>query len=270
MTTNTIHSNEEVPSTPLSEPSSSTAKPTTKQNTKEDLGISKAVVSELMTEVNHMLSYAIYNGVIINTEVNTLIQNSSVDNLINAHNILVKNIAPVTPKSIEYAKKIRDNEKGKPIFNSIPLVRNLIILSVVFLIVFIATGLSPQVNNTSLNEGIMNNSGLSLLLNLTFLSAVSGLGVLFFLLKKISVAIKNTTLVEEEFVSYTAQILIGIIAGLIMSEIISFYSSSDKSISLFSKSILALIGGFSSDAIFSVIQGIIDRIKSIFTSPLIK
>ncbi|SEB50219.1 hypothetical protein SAMN04489761_1078 [Tenacibaculum sp. MAR_2009_124] len=264
MTTDTNQSREKTPS------SSPSTEPKAKQKTKETLGISKTVVSELMNEINHMLSYAIYNGVIINTEVNSLIQNSSVDNLINAHNILVKNIAPVTPKSIEYAKRIRDNQKGKPIFNKIPLVRNLVILAIVFLVIFITTGLSPQVNNISLNKGIMNNSGISLLLNLTFLSTVSGLGVLFFLLKKISEAIKNTTLVEEEFVSYTAQILIGIIAGLIMSEIISFYSSDEKSITLFSKSILALIGGFSSDAIFSIIHGIINRIKSIFTSPLIK
>lgn len=238
-----------------------------KENTE---GISPKVISELNKEVNNMLSHAIYNGIIINTQVNNLIQNSSVDDLINAHNLLSKNIAPATPKSIDFTKKLRSLENGKSIFNKLPLVRNLILLAVVFLILFIATGLSPNVNNRSLNEGIMNNNGVSLLLNLAFLSSISGLGVLFFLLKKVSDSIKNTTLVAEESISYIAQIILGIIAGLIMSEIISFYSNDPKNIDLFSKSILALIGGFSSDAIFSVLQGIIDRIKSIFTSPIIK
>ena len=49
-----------------------------------------------------------------------------------------------------------------------------------------------------------------------------------------------------------------------MSEIISFYTNDPESINLFNKSVLALIGGFSSEAIFSILQGIIDRIKSIF------
>lgn len=238
-----------------------------KENTE---GISPKVISELSKEINNMLSYAIYNGIIINTEINNLIQNSSVDDLINAHNLLSKNIAPATPKSIEFTKKLRSLENGKSIFNKLPLVRNLIILALSFLALFIITGLSPNVNNHSLNQGIMNNNGFSLLLNLTFLSSISGLGVLFFLLKKVSDSIKNTTLVAEESISYIAQIILGIIAGLIMSEIISFYSTDPKNIDLFSKSILALIGGFSSDAIFSVLQGIIDRIKSIFTSPIIK
>lgn len=233
-------------------------------------GISNEVINELSQEINNMLSYAVYNGIIINTEVNGLIQNSSVDDLINAHNLLAKNIAPATPKSIEYTKLLRDNEKGRSIFNKLPLVRNLILLALIFLILFITTALSPNVNNHSLSEGILDNNGISLLLNLAFLSSVSGLGVLFYLLKKVTDSIQNCTLVEEEFISYTAQIILGIIAGLIMSEIISFYSTSPQNIDLFSKSVLALIGGFSSDAIFSVLQGIIDRIKSFFTTPIIK
>lgn len=246
-------------------------KTTTKiQNNKTTTGISEEVIDKLSKEVNNMLSFAIYNGIIINTEINSLIQNSSVDDLINAHNLLAKNIYPATPKSIEYTKKLRSSEEGRAMFSQLPLVRNLIILSIVFVVLFVVSGLSPKVNNNSLNEGIMNNNGLSLLLNLAFLSSVSGMGVLFFLLKKVSDSIKNSTLVAEEFISYVAQIILGIIAGLIMSEIISFYSTDPKNINLFSKSLLALIGGFSSDAIFSVLQGIIDKIKLFFTAPISK
>ena len=50
-----------------------------------------------------------------------------------------------------------------------------------------------------------------------------------------------------------------------MSEIISFYISDPEGINLFNKSVLALIGGFSSDAIFSVLQSLIERIKAIFS-----
>ncbi|WP_299221122.1 hypothetical protein [uncultured Aquimarina sp.] len=227
-------------------------------------GISKEIINELSNEINNMLSFAIYNGITINTEVNTLIQNSSVDDLINAHNLLCKNIAPATPKSIEYTKKLYQQGKEKTLFSKLPLVRNLIFLALFFLAAFIITGLSPDVNNDSLDKGIMDNQGVSLLLNLGFLTAISGLGVLFYLLKSVSAAVKNGTLVPEDTIYYIALIVLGVIAGLISSEIIAFYQKDAQDINLFNKGLMALIGGFSSDAIFSILQGIIDRIKAIF------
>ncbi|CAM1367303.1 conserved membrane hypothetical protein [Tenacibaculum litoreum] len=230
-------------------------------------GVYPKVSKELITEINNMLSYAIYNGIVINTEVNSLIESKDLNDLINAHNILVKNIAPATPKSIEYTKALRGEGQNKSIFSKLPVVRNLIFLALFFLVLFIVTALSPDVNNNSLDKGLMNNSGLPLLLNLSYLASVAGLGVIFYLLKRVSDSIRESTMVSEESISYLAQIVLGIIAGLIMSEIISFYTKSPEDIDLFNKGVLALIGGFSSEAIFSILQGIIDRIKSIFIIP---
>ncbi|MHA7055628.1 hypothetical protein ACWGOQ_0000295 [Aquimarina sp. M1] len=227
-------------------------------------GISKEIIDELSTEINNILSFAVYNGIIINTEVNSLIQKSSVDDLINAHNLLCKNIAPATPKSIHYTKQLNQQGKGKTLFGKLPLVRNLVILALFFLVTFIVSSLSPEVNNQSLDKGILNNNGIPLLLNLSFLSSVSGLGVLFYLLKNVSSSAKNSTLVPEDTIYYITMIILGVIAGLISSEIISFYKTDPDDINLFNKSVLALIGGFSSDAIFSILQGIITRIKAIF------
>ena len=230
-------------------------------------GISEDVISELSKEINNMLSFAIYNGITVNTEVNALIQNSNVDDLINAHNLLCKNIAPATPKSIVYTKKLNQDSNGKSIFKKLPLLRNLILLAFTFLVAYIATGMSTEVNNDSLDKGIMNNSGLPLLLNIVYLSSIAGLGVLFFLLKEVSESLKKGSLIPENSIGYLSQIILGIISGLILSEIISFYTNDPKQINLFNKSVLALVGGFSSDAIFSILQGIINRIKNIFIPP---
>jgi len=249
-----------VPNTVADKATSKTINPT------EKLGghISPLIIAELKKEIDAMLSYAIYNGITINTNVNALLQNNTQEDLINAYNLLVKNVAPAKPKSIEYIKELRDNEEGKSFFYQLPLVRNLVLLTLLFLCFFVITGMSPDVNNDSLDKGVMNNNGLSLLLNIGFLASVSGLGVLFFLLKKVSTAVEEGTLVPEETISYVTQIILGIIAGLIISEIISFYEMKPDSINLFNKTVLALIGGFSSDSIFSILQGIIDKVKSIF------
>lgn len=227
-------------------------------------GISQQVIDKLSLEINNMLSFAVYNGIIINTEVNALIQNSNVDDLINAHNLLCKNIAPATPKSIEYTKKLHEKGQDKTFFSKLPLVRNLILLAIFFLAVFIFTGQTKEVSNESLDQGMMANNGINLLLNLGYLASVSGLGVLFSILKRVSASVLNGTLVPEETMEYAAQIVLGIIAGLLMSEVISFYTTDAEAINLFNKSVLALIGGFSSEAIFSILQGVIDRVKNIF------
>ncbi|WP_288955531.1 hypothetical protein [uncultured Polaribacter sp.] len=253
--------------------SSNSKSPTSSTTTKKSVlkkltpGISEDVILELSREINSMLSFAVYNGITVNTEVNSLIQNSNVDDLINAHNLLCKNVAPATPKSIRFTKKLNQESDGKSIFNKLPLLRNLILLALFFLIAYIATGMTTEVNNDSLDKGMMNNSGVPLLLNVVYLGSVAGLGVLFYLLKDVSTSLKNGSLIPENAISYLSQIILGIIAGLIMSEIIAFYTSDPQKINLFNKSVLALIGGFSSDAIFSILQGIINRIKNIFLTP---
>jgi len=230
-------------------------------------GISKGVSDHTMIsfkkELEAMLMFAMNSGKIINTDVNTLIESNNISDLINAHNILVKNIAPATPRSIAYLNIVSKDEHKKSLLRRLPIIRNLIILAVIFLLMFIGTSLSKEVNTDSLSKGILSNSGKSLLLNMMFLCAISGLGVMFYLLRSISEGIKNATLMPEETIYYVALIILGIISGLILSEIVSSYNASEN-FSVFNNAVLALIGGFSSDAIFSILQGIINKIKSVF------
>jgi len=228
--------------------------------------ISTGVTSELKGEINAMLSFALNNGITINNEINGLLESTKIDDLLNVHRLLTKNVQPATPKSINYLNIINKNGIQETSYNKIPLVRNLIVTALFFLIAFIVTALFPEVSNDTLDKSILANNGLSLLLNLTFLCSISGLGVTFYLLKNVSNSIQKGTLVPEDAIYYTALIFIGIIAGIILSEIISLYTDANG-INLFNKSILALIGGFSSDAIFSVLQSLITKIKQLF-SPL--
>ena len=253
-----------VKTTTTTKKASMTKKTVASDETKVIPGISQEVINVMNEEINLMLAFAANNGLNINTDVNDLIQSDSVDDLINAHNLLCKNVAPATPKSIGYTNRIRMNNRKKSIFRQIPLVRNLILLALLFLTGFVSFGVLPEVTNDSLDKGVLANQGWPLFYNLGFLASIAGLGVLFHLLKKVSTSVVNSTLVPEETINYVSQILLGVISGLIMSEIIVLYTSDPNDINLFNKSVLALIGGFSSDAIFSVLEGLITRLKSIF------
>ncbi|WP_430412571.1 hypothetical protein [Kordia sp.] len=227
-------------------------------------GISNDLMVQIKSELENMLSFAMRNGKVINTELNPLIESDNLDDLINAHNILSKNIAPATPKSIRYLRKLNTEEHSRTIFSKLPIIRNLIILAIIFLLLFIGTSLSNQVNKDSLSMGVLANSGPSLLLNLLFICATSGLGVVFYLLKSVSEGIQKGTLMPEQSIYYVGLIVLGIMSGLILSEVVSTYNSGE-SLTVFNSSVLALVGGFSSDAIFSVLQGIINKIKAVFT-----
>ncbi len=147
------------------ETTSTTATPSKEPKTKFK-SISPKLKDEMIHEINQMLSFALHNGKTVNIDVIPLIEENNIDNLINAHNLLCKNVAPATPKSINYSFNLRDSKQQEPLLKKLPLVRNLIILAIIFLILFVATGQSSMVNDESLDIGVMNNRGLSLLLNL--------------------------------------------------------------------------------------------------------
>jgi len=228
--------------------------------------VSTRVTDELKSEINCMLSFALNNGLTLNSDINVLLESTKLNDLLTVHGLLSKNVVPATPKSILYLNIINKDGIQESSYNKLPLVRNLIFLSLFFLIAFIASALSPDVNNNSLDLGIMENNGISLLLNLVFLCSISGLGVAFYLLKSVSIAIQKGTLVPEDAIYYTALVFLGIIAGIILSEIILLHTTTNG-INLFNKSILALIGGFSSDAIFSILQSLISKVKQLFSTP---
>ena len=223
------------------------------------------VKTTLVNEINDMITFALNNGIVLNNKIISGLQTNNTEELLTIHSLLSQNVAPATPKSIFYLKYLNNQSKKGSAISRLPLVRNLIILAVFFLFAFVGTALSPDVNEVSLSKGIMNDQGWSLLLNLSFLCSISGLGVTFYLLKTVSKAIQKGTLNPEDAIYYTALIMLGLISGLILSEIMSLYTESN-SVSMVNKSILALIGGFSSDAIFSIFQSFIIKIKSIFPS----
>lgn len=262
---------------PTTETSATTAKPTKTQSTstKEVTtasgkriipGISQKVINEMTEEINSMMAFAANKGLIINPDIVDLVKSETIEDLVAAHNMLCKNVAPATPKSIIYTNGIREKNRGKGLFKQLPLVRNLIILALIFLIAYVSFGQTKAVNNQSLDEGVLGNDGIELVLNLGFLASIAGLGLLFHLLKKVSSSVLNSTLVPEETINYVSQILLGVISGLIISEVIVLYTSDPQEINLFNKSALALIGGFSSDAIFTVLQSLINRLESVFNS----
>lgn len=90
---------------------------------------------------------------------------------------------------------------------------------------------------------------------------------MFYLLKTISDKIKDHTLLHVDAIEVNATIIIGVISGFIIAELSKFDGNAFNASIETQKMTLALLGGFSSDAIFSVLKGIVNKTKALFSGP---
>lgn len=219
----------------------------------------------LKRDLNLMFKHALSRGLEIPT--NYLMSGEDPAALIGNYNALQKVIQPATVESITYinSQMIKKGPESK--WYEIPIFTNCVIIAGVALLLLIGISLSPIVDETNQARGLLESSGLTLLYNLIFICAASLLGVMFYLLKTFGDKIKNYTLVRADSIELSAKIIIGVISGFVTSELFSFTMTNiDNNYIEIQKMTLALLGGFSSDAIFSILQGIVNKFKGLITS----
>jgi len=221
---------------------------------------------KFLSDILYLRNYVVQKGIQIPVELcNVDLNNASSDELNLVYNKLCTAIKPATLESISFVNEEVLN-KDKTQWYRLSLFNKSILLALFSLILIIAISLSPSVNTENQAQGLLSSSGIPLFLNLIFILASSLLGVMFYLLKTTSEKIKNVTLLPDDMKINNANILIGVMSGFIISELFAFSISNASSSIQFQKMTLALLGGFSSDAIFSILKGVVDKVKLLTTA----
>ena len=220
---------------------------------------------KFISDIVSLKNYAVTKGIQIPEDLPAINNEVPQGNLVNTYNKLNQAIKPATLESINFVNKEILNADHSHWFK-ISLFTKSIVLALISLLLIIGISLSPSVNVENQAQGLLSASGLPLFLNLVFILASSLLGVMFYLLKTTSEKIKNMTLLPDDMKINNANILIGVMSGFIISELFAFNLSNATSSIQFQKMTLALLGGFSSDAIFSILKGVVDKIKLLTTS----
>lgn len=217
-------------------------------------------------EIETMVSYILNKGKEIPVAICELLPSQKVEDLIQIHNELSKIIAPSSPETISYVRKPAESRKKRYIFSHIPLVRHFIVIAICAIISLVVSGLSAEVNTETLSKGILNNAGLPLLKNLIFLCSAAGIGTVFFLLSKLTKEVKDATLSRDDTTYYWAMLIMGMLSGLILSEIIVLSHSGleEQSIEM-NRLLFALIGGFSSEVVYGILQTIMGKIQRLIS-----
>ena len=147
------------------------------------------------------------------------------------------------------------------------LIRRMMLLAIFFLIALVAIAVTPEVNNQNITLGIFLSDGKVLFLNLAFLFTASGLGGCFAGLFQASRYIANSTFDPKYESSYWIRIVLGLMAGMILAELVplNFLSGDnpDSSIQSIGKPVLALLGGFSAAAVYRIIARMVETLESL-------
>lgn len=175
---------------------------------------------------------------------------------------LAKAVAPCLPSTIVLLG--RGSGHRLNFLGPVPLIRQLSSLAIFFLIGLLAVSLSGNVNVENLNLGLLNSEGEVLLYNQLFLLCAAGLGASFSALFKANAFVAKVTYDPRYDSSYWSQIILGIIAGVILVELLpaSLFAGSD-----FGKPTLAMFGGFSATVVHRILVRLVDTLETMVKGP---
>lgn len=189
-------------------------------------------------------------------------QRPDISKLSAAHGSLSKVVAPAKPQAILLVSK--GSDKGWLDFlGPTPLVRIMIFVAVFSLLTFLYVVQSSYINQDDIN--IFCSVGEKLVYQLVFLIAASALGSSFAALYKVNTYIRDLTYDPNQAASYWIRFLLGIISGLILSLMIE--TNAIKSSVLepnIIRPLLAILGGFSADLFYTVLNRMVETVKSLF------
>lgn len=187
----------------------------------------------------------------------------AIDRLVQAHSMLAKLVDPATPQAIILLQQERETGGLLKTFGPVSLVRYMMLVAITFLIIFIGVVLTSYINDQETT--IFNSEGLPLFVNLLFLLSASGLGASFTALYKANKYITNLTFDPNYQASYWIRFLLGLISGLILSMVISENAiKSDLLEEGIVRPLLAILGGFSADLVYTFLNRMVETFRSLF------
>ncbi|MGZ5059384.1 MAG: hypothetical protein ACXWAA_13200 [Methylobacter sp.] len=186
--------------------------------------------------------------------------------LIEAHDLLARLIEPATPQTVLLLYIEQKTETLLKFLGPVSLVRQLMLAAVISLFIFVTLMASPFIDGGKLAEDVLSADGIEQLARLIFYVGAAGLGASFTALYTANSYISKGTYDPCHQSSYWIRFLLGIIAGLLLSLLISAESIQEDG--MLSKGIirplLAILGGFSADLLYTFLNRMVETFKSMF------
>lgn len=238
------------------------------------------LIHQIQLECQAMASHILHQGLAIAPELvarlaallaataasrnkDEAIDQAAIFTLSEIHGKLTTAVAPATPQGIMLLDPRRIAVQRFAWLGPVPLIRMLTVAAIAFLVAMMLTALSSEVSGKNIALGLLNSSGEILLLNLLFLLFCAGLGASFATLFQAHRYIANSSYDPKYDASYYARLILGVIAGLILSQMLPSQLFEGNSIGNFGKPALAILGGFSSTAVYHILHRLIETLDAL-------
>ena len=188
-----------------------------------------------------------------------------------AHAGLARAIAPATPEAVLLMADERRRHPAWSEFGPLPLVRQMLGLAMLSLVLLLAVSLSPQITTVNMSKTLLELSGYPLFMIEAFLFSAASLGSCFANLQRINTVISDGTYDPRVQSTYWTRWVMGVISGIILSQIVYdffLHSGSDSTAratpAAIGQPILALLGGYSVDFVHGILKRGINTLGNFF------
>jgi hypothetical protein len=153
-----------------------------------------------------------------------------------------------------------------PTGSTVPLVRWLMVATVVFLIAFVLLAATPPAREASAGLGLSASTldfG-TLLLRELFLLCAAALGASLTALYRAGKEVARGSYDPEFDHTFLQRILLGMAAGLVIAELLPLGSGSQHTLSTLARPAVALLGGFAADVVHGVLTRFVAALETLF------
>lgn len=215
-----------------------------------------------------MLRYCLASGIVVPEPVADIVERAArarsgddtdrppdVRQLTRAHNELARLVAPATPRSILIVSEGR--QSALSMLGPVRLVRQMLVVVIVFLVLFLLLASTDEVNETS--GDFFNSAGLTVLVNGLFYLVAGGLGAAFSALFTAQRYIKEQIYDPKYESTYWLRFILGLMAGLLLPALIPIDTQGDA----VTRPVLALLGGFSASVLYRILERLVTTVETL-------
>lgn len=243
---------------------------------------------QILEEIEAMARYALQHGLSIPPDTVDLVARNSdpakqgtpgdLRKLTLLHYKLAKTVSPALPSAILLLHNEKKKKSPLLFLGGVSLVRRIMFIALFFLVTFMALCTLPFVNEESIKQGILNSDFTVVLLNLSLIVTSAGLGASFAALFKANWYIVRGQFDPKYDSSYWIRLILGMMAGLVLATVVPIDLNKvanrmgsgtehifQTDLAVFSKLILAMLGGFSSTLFYKILKRFVETIESLIS-----
>lgn len=199
------------------------------------------------------------------------IKTSRLTLLATAHAQLALAIAPATPEAVLLMADERERHPVWCQFGPLPLVRQMLGLTLVSLVALLGVGVSSEISAANMSN--VDLAGYSFFIVEAYLISAASLGACFANLHRINTVISDGTYDPRVQSTYWTRWVMGVIAGTVLSGLVYDFllshsgNGNDAAIAApgtFVQPVLALVGGYSVDFVHGILKRTINTLGNFF------